>query len=82
MAQMVLTVDASASLGITGLNMPDLDAIGPIRSARANPACQGIPVPHADGRIPGSRELAGRAAGAAARIAKPFGTPQLMAVVK
>ena len=69
-------------LVITDLNMPNLDGIGLIRAIRANPACKGLPILMLTTESQEARKREGKAAGATGWIVKPFGTEQILAVVK
>src|ERR1700690_4195512 len=51
-------------LVITDLNMPNLDGIGLIRSARANPALRGVPIIMLTTESQASSKQEGKAAGA------------------
>jgi two-component system chemotaxis response regulator CheY len=73
---------APVNLVITDLNMPNLDGIGLIRRVRANPACKGLPIIMLTTESQAARKLEGKAAGATGWIVKPFGTEQLLGVVK
>ena len=70
------------NLVITDLNMPNLDGIGLIRRVRANPACKGLPIIMLTTESQQARKQEGKAAGATGWIVKPFGSQQLLAVVK
>ena len=70
------------NLVITDLNMPNLDGIGLIRRIRANPACHGLPIVMLTTESQQARKQEGKAAGATGWIVKPFGSQQLLAVVK
>ena len=81
--------DALAKLGsspvhmiITDLNMPNLDGIGLIRGARANPATRFIPIILLTTESQAEKKQEGKAAGATGWIVKPFQPAQLLAVVK
>lgn len=67
---------------ITDLNMPNLDGIGLIKGARANPACRFTPIVMLTTESQESRKQEGKAAGATGWIVKPFKPEQLLAVVK
>jgi two-component system chemotaxis response regulator CheY len=75
-------LNVPVNLVITDLNMPNLDGIGLIRCIRANPACKGLPILMLTTESQQERKLEGKAAGATGWIVKPFGAPQLLAVVK
>jgi len=70
------------SVVITDLNMPNLDGIGLIRRARANPALRGLPILMLTTESQEARKQEGRAAGATGWIVKPFTAAQLLAVVR
>ena len=72
----------SVNMVITDLNMPNLDGIGLIRSLRANPAVNGVPILMLTTESQESRKQEGKQAGATGWIVKPFTTQQLLAVVK
>jgi two-component system chemotaxis response regulator CheY len=69
-------------LVITDLNMPNLDGIGLIRGARANPALKYVPILMLTTESSDARKQEGKAAGATAWIMKPFAPEKLVAVVK
>ena len=71
-----------ADMLITDLNMPNLDGIGPIKGARALPACKFIPIVMLTTESQDSKKAEGKAAGATGWIVKPFKPEQLIAVVK
>jgi two-component system chemotaxis response regulator CheY len=81
-ADALAKLTAPVNLVITDLNMPNLDGIGLIRRIRANPACKGLPIIMLTTESQAARKLEGKAAGATGWIVKPFGTDQLLAVVK
>jgi len=81
-ADALTNLAAVVNLVITDLNMPNLDGIGLIRRIRANPACKGLPIIMLTTESQAARKLEGKAAGATGWIVKPFGTDQLLAVVK
>jgi two-component system chemotaxis response regulator CheY len=67
---------------VTDLNMPNLDGIGLIREARANPAHKFTPIIMLTTESQDSRKTEGKTAGATGWIVKPFKPEQLLAVVK
>jgi two-component system chemotaxis response regulator CheY len=81
-ADALAKLTAPVNLVITDLNMPNLDGIGLIRRIRANPACKGLPIIMLTTESQAARKLEGKAAVATGWIVKPFGTDQLLAVVK
>jgi len=70
------------NLVITDLNMPNLDGIGLIRNLRQLPECKGVPIVMLTTESQSGRKAEGKAAGATGWIVKPFGSQQLLAVVK
>ena len=78
----VTKLNASISLVITDLNMPNMDGIELIRNIRANPAYKGVPIVMLTTESQEERKQQAKAAGATAWIVKPFNKPQMLAVVK
>jgi two-component system chemotaxis response regulator CheY len=69
-------------LVVTDLNMPRMDGIELIRSLRALAPYKYVPVIMLTTESHDSRKQAGKAAGATAWVVKPFGSEQLLAVVR
>lgn len=69
-------------LVITDLNMPVMDGISFIESARKDPSGAGIPIVMLTTETAPDMKAKGKAAGATGWIDKPFEAPKLLAVAK
>ena len=77
-----LLANRTVDLILTDLNMPLLDGIDLIRSARALPSCRFVPIVMLTTESQDAKKQEGKAAGATGWIVKPFQPEQLTAVVK
>ncbi len=67
---------------ITDLNMPVMDGLTFIRSARALPSCKFTPILMLTTESGDNRKLEGKTAGATGWIVKPFHPEQLLKVIE
>lgn len=74
--------DSSIKMLITDINMPNLDGIGLIRWARANPSYKFIPIIILTTESQDTKKEEGKNAGATGWIVKPFKPEQLISVTK
>jgi len=66
---------------VTDLNMPVMDGLTFIRSARALPAARYVPILMLTTESQAEKKAEAKAAGATGWIVKPFDPPQLLAVI-
>jgi two-component system, chemotaxis family, chemotaxis protein CheY len=73
---------AMIHMGLTDLNMPDMNGFELVRRLRAHPSCRFIPIMVVTAEPQAEVQQAGRAAGATGWIIKPFKPQQLLSAVK
>ncbi len=72
---------AKVDLIVTDLNMPVMDGISFVRSARELPGARYVPILLLTTESQAEKKAEGKAAGATGWIVKPFDPPKLLAVV-
>ncbi len=72
---------AKLDLIVTDLNMPVMDGISFVRSARELPVARYVPILLLTTESQAEKKAEGKAAGATGWIVKPFDPPKLLAVV-
>ena len=80
--QASLQTDAPVQLMVLDLMLPEMDGQEVLRRMRSQPRLARLPVIIVTGAYSPQQEIAGLEAGADDVIAKPFGTPQLLARVR